>query len=84
MIKKYDKDGNGSLSQEEFPEDLAIARRVDGRGTTGAIVTFKMFFGMLDLNKDGQLSKAEWEFVSEDDSAAEARPRRPHRHPPGW
>ena len=64
LIKKYDKDGNGSLSQEEFPEDLAIARRVDGRGTTGAIVTFKMFFGMLDLNKDGQLSKAEWEFVS--------------------
>jgi outer membrane protein assembly factor BamB len=64
LIKKYDKDGNGSLSKEEFPEDLAIARRVDAGTTRGAIVTFKQFFGQLDLNKDGQLAKSEWEFVS--------------------
>jgi hypothetical protein len=64
LIKKYDKDGNGSLSKDEFPDDLAIARRVDAGRVEGAIVTFKRFYSMLDTNKDGQISKAEWEFVS--------------------
>jgi outer membrane protein assembly factor BamB len=64
LIRKYDKDGNGSLSKEEFPGDLAIARRVDAGQTPGAVVTFKQFFNMMDMNHDGQLSKAEWEFVS--------------------
>lgn len=64
LLEKYDKDGNGMLSKEEFPGDLAVARRVDAAATPGAVVTFKQFFSMLDLNKDGQLSKAEWEFVS--------------------
>ena len=64
LLQKYDKDGNGMLSKDEFPGDLAIARRVDAGTTPGAVVTFKQFFAMLDMNKDGQLSKAEWEFVS--------------------
>ena len=31
LLEKYDKDGNGKLSKDEFPDDLAIARRVDAR-----------------------------------------------------
>jgi outer membrane protein assembly factor BamB len=65
LIEKYDRDGSGSLSKEEFPADLAIARRVDAGQTPGAVVTFRQFFGQLDMNKDGQVSKAEWEFVSQ-------------------
>jgi outer membrane protein assembly factor BamB len=64
LVKKYDKDGNGSLSKAEFPDDLAIARRVDAGQTQGAIVTYKRFFDMLDMNHDGQISKQEWELVS--------------------
>jgi outer membrane protein assembly factor BamB len=64
LIKKYDKDGNGSLSKEEFPDDLAIARRVDAGKTRGAVVTFKQFFRQLDFNNDGQIAKAEWDFAS--------------------
>ena len=64
LLKKYDKDGNGMLSEEEFPGDLAVARRVDAGTTPGAVVTFKKFFAMIDMNKDGQVSKEEWEFVS--------------------
>jgi outer membrane protein assembly factor BamB len=64
LVKKYDKDGNGTLSKDEFPDDLAIARRVDAGDTPGAVVLFKKFFAQLDLNKDGQLSRSEWELVS--------------------
>jgi hypothetical protein len=64
LVKKYDKDANGSLSKNEFPDDLAIARRVDAGKTEGAVVTFKRFFGMLDMNKDGEISKAEWSVVA--------------------
>src|SRR5581483_10719939 len=44
LVKKYDKDGNGSVSKEEFPDNLAISRRVDAGQTQGAIVTYKRFF----------------------------------------
>jgi outer membrane protein assembly factor BamB len=64
LLRKYDKDGNGSLSKDEFPDDLALARRIDAGKTPGAIVTFKRFFAEMDMNHDNQLSKAEWDFVS--------------------
>jgi outer membrane protein assembly factor BamB len=64
LVKKYDKDGNGSLSKDEFPDDLAIARRVDAGKTEGAVITFKRFYGMLDMNKDGEISKAEWSMIA--------------------
>jgi hypothetical protein len=64
LLQKYDKDGNGMLSADEFPGDLAVTRRIDAGATPGAVVTFKRFFASIDLNKDGQLSKDEWTFVS--------------------
>jgi hypothetical protein len=63
MLQKYDKNGDGMISKDEFPADLAIARRVDAGETPGAIVTLKQFFAMLDQNKDGQISKSEWQGI---------------------
>jgi hypothetical protein len=36
LLQKYDKDGNGKLSSDEFPGDLAFSRRVDAGATPGA------------------------------------------------
>ena len=69
LLQKYDKDRNGKLSKDEFPDDLAIARRVDAGKTPGAVVTIKMFFDDLDADKDGQLSKLEWEALIKELSA---------------
>ena len=65
LVKKYDKDGNGELSKDEFPDDLALIRRLDsGNAPSGAIVTVKMFFDrMLDTDKNNQVSKSEWEVM---------------------
>jgi len=63
LLKKYDKDGNGQVSQNEFPDELAIVRRVDGEKISGAVVTYKRFFGGMDSDKNGQLSKSEWENI---------------------
>lgn len=63
LLQKYDKDSNGTLSENEFPGDLAFSRRIDAGNTPGAVVTFKKFFASLDMNKDGQLSKNEWELI---------------------
>ncbi|MEO7650394.1 MAG: PQQ-binding-like beta-propeller repeat protein, partial [Bryobacteraceae bacterium] len=63
LLSKYDKDGSGTVSKEEFPEDLAWARRIDAGKTPGAVVTFKRFFGFLDPNKDSEISREEWEAV---------------------
>lgn len=49
------------ISQDEFPDDLAISRRVDAANVPGAIVTIKGFFDrMVDRDHDGQVSEAEW------------------------
>lgn len=63
LIAKYDKDGNGEVSNGEFPDDLAFSRRIDGDKIPGAVITYKRFFGMLDGDKNRQLSKSEWETV---------------------
>ena len=63
LLKKYDKDGNGQVSKEEFPDDLAFTRRVDGEKIPGAVVTYKRFFDAIDTDKNNQISKAEWETV---------------------
>jgi outer membrane protein assembly factor BamB len=64
LVEKYDRDGDGFLSKEEFPDDLAALRRTDAGSTAGAVVTYKRFFdGMLDQNHDGKVSKEEWENV---------------------
>ena len=55
MIKTLDKDGNGTLSKEEFAASPNAAKMKE-KGGEGAID--KAFAGR-DTNKDGQLDKAE-------------------------
>jgi outer membrane protein assembly factor BamB len=60
MLKQYDKDGDGLISKAEFPADLSLLKRVDAGDIPGADVKVKLFFDMIDLNKDGKISRAEW------------------------
>jgi hypothetical protein len=55
MIKKLDKDGNGTLSKEEFAAS-PMAKKAQEAGKGDAVD--KMFAGR-DKNSDGQLDKAE-------------------------
>ncbi len=61
MLQKYDKNHDGLISKDEFPDDLAISRRVDAANVPGAIVTIRgLFERMVDRDHDGQVSEAEW------------------------
>jgi Ca2+-binding EF-hand superfamily protein len=55
MIKNLDKDGNGTLSKEEFAASPNAAKMKE-KGGEGAI---DKVFAARDTNKDGQLDKAE-------------------------
>jgi len=62
LLKKYDKDGDGQISEAEFPADLAVISRPDSPNVQGATVFAKPFFSsMLDQNKDGKIQKSEWD-----------------------
>lgn len=63
LSAKFDKDGDGLVSKEEFPDDLAVLRRVDAGDTPGAVMTLKRFFDNFDGNHDGKISKQEWTFA---------------------
>jgi outer membrane protein assembly factor BamB len=61
LLQRADRDGNGQISEQEFPDDLAAARRPDTPSTPGATVYLKPFFKGIDGNKDGLLQKDEWD-----------------------
>jgi outer membrane protein assembly factor BamB len=61
LLQQADQDGNGQISEAEFPADLAAARRPDTPSTPGATIYIKPFFKGLDGNKDGSLQKVEWD-----------------------
>jgi outer membrane protein assembly factor BamB len=58
LLKKYDKNNDGQISQSEFPTDLYLFQRLDVSGTD---LPLKFLFGMIDANNDGQVSRAEWD-----------------------
>jgi outer membrane protein assembly factor BamB len=58
ILKKYDKNGDGRISAQEFPTDLYLFQRLDVPGTD---LPLKFLFSRIDENKDGQISRAEWE-----------------------
>jgi outer membrane protein assembly factor BamB len=62
LLKKADKDGDGLISQSEFPDNLHIFQRPE-TSIKGAVtgVKVKWFFARLDRNGDGKLNKKEWE-----------------------
>ncbi len=61
LLAKYDKDGDGKISADEFPQDLAAVSRPDTANIQGATMFVKKFFNQIDQNHDGALQKNEWE-----------------------
>jgi outer membrane protein assembly factor BamB len=61
LLKKYDKDGDGQLSESEFPLDLPILSRPDAPNVAGATIYSRTFKNGIDKNKDGKIQKEEWE-----------------------
>ena len=60
-LLKYDKNGNGTLSQDEIPPSLYVFSRPDTPDVPGATYSVKAAFARFDTNKDGELDKEEWE-----------------------
>jgi outer membrane protein assembly factor BamB len=58
MLKKYDKNQDGQISAAEFPTDLYLFRRLDVSGTD---LPLRFLFRMIDVNRDGQVSREEWD-----------------------
>ncbi len=59
LVKKYDKDGDGSVSREEFPDDLKFTSRpgLDAIPNSQNFVAFRS----VDRNRNGVIEEAEWE-----------------------
>ena len=61
LLEKYDKDGDGEVSENEFPKDLAVISRPDTGNVPGATMYAGLFKGFIDQDKDGKIQKAEWD-----------------------
>jgi outer membrane protein assembly factor BamB len=67
LLKKYDKDGDGMLSADEFPNEMQLAQRPEV-AVAGANLNFpgRAMVQGLDRNGDGKVDKAEWDaFVAQ-------------------
>ena len=63
LLKQSDKNGDGVLDAQEFPERVDIAKRVGLEGVEGADTSRpgRSVFQAADKDKDGKLTRAEWE-----------------------
>jgi len=59
LLKKYDQDGDGAISQAEFPGDLKFTAR-PGLETIPNSQNY-VAFRTVDRNRDGSISQAEWD-----------------------
>jgi outer membrane protein assembly factor BamB len=57
----YDKNGNGTISQDEIPASMNVFSRPETPDVPGATFSVRAAFGRFDANKDGELQKEEWE-----------------------
>jgi len=59
LVKKYDKNGDGAISESEFPDDLKFTSRpgLDAIPNSQNFVAFRT----VDRNRDGVIQEAEWE-----------------------
>jgi len=67
LLKRADKNGDGVVRRNEFPETFALAHRIDldsVRGATQSIPGSDLF-QYADQNRDGKVERAEWERVLE-------------------
>ncbi len=59
MLEKYDADKDSTVSHEEFPDDMIIAKRPEFGSNQGDFF-FKPFWGMIDKDQDKKVNAAEW------------------------
>jgi outer membrane protein assembly factor BamB len=59
LLKKYDANKDGLLSAKEVPADLVLYNR--GSADPKDNITMEDLFSSIDRNRDGQLSRQEWE-----------------------
>jgi hypothetical protein len=66
-LEKYDKDKDGKLSYDEAPPDDLFFRKRAGMpdNIPGAHFNIKLFFRMIDANKDGFVDEEEYNRVSQ-------------------
>ncbi len=63
LLKQYDKDGDGALSVDEFPDKLLIAHRIGLDGIEGADNSrpSRSIFQGADTNRNGKIERGEWD-----------------------
>jgi outer membrane protein assembly factor BamB len=61
LSKNYDKNHNGTISKNEFPEDLFLYRRPETSDLENTSGTVKRLINFFDTNKDGEITRPEWE-----------------------
>ena len=60
FAKDHDKDGDGKIARDEIPADLLVMKRGASDGA-GDVTLQGWFFGRVDKDKDGKLSRQEWD-----------------------
>jgi hypothetical protein len=64
LVDAYDRDKDGQLASDEFPKDAGVQLRAEvSKATPGNFLPLRMVLTLFDANKDGILTKSEWEQV---------------------
>jgi outer membrane protein assembly factor BamB len=65
LLKNHDKNGDGVLTQDEFPAVIAFSQRIEMAGIRGASMSAggPQIFQFADKNRDGKIDRAEWTAV---------------------
>jgi outer membrane protein assembly factor BamB len=61
LIKKYDKNHNGTVSKTEFPDDMILFQRPEIKEFEGANAMVKYAWDAFDNNHDNELTHHEWD-----------------------
>lgn len=61
LAGRADADGNGALDRQEFPSDVLLFERPEIPNIPGTRLVIKRVFGMVDGDKNGDISRAEWD-----------------------
>ncbi len=60
LVQKFDKNHDGKISEDEFPDDFAILIRPEIDPSLGGNISFKLAMFFFDENHDKAIDEAEW------------------------
>lgn len=61
QLKKHDSDGSGTVSFNEFPDTYKLFDRPEVTDEQGVSLRIKWMLGMIDADKDREITAQEWE-----------------------